>query len=273
MLKSKFMNKNNLLSLIYLTILILTISSCDDKANEKELEFIVYSKKTTPYNNLYATVYVSDTNWLRVAEIADSMVREYGFLSKILFYNDSSNVPILSDILLTFDKYVEPIASYVIPQSNQLIDKGEIVDGNIDLSFKLLIINDREIQLDSPYNSDYRGVNDYINFHKNYDYFDEQTKTTADDFIHLLLENKTNEAIIYFQDKIDMEYLSKIKELLLGTEWIKVLKSDWISEDKYNLWCVQRDFVKDTDTLAIKIHFDVNKSAEKIERVEYSYNK
>lgn len=265
------MSKNNLFYSIYMLISIFVIFSCNQKYDEKNAEFIVYSKKINSYNNLYATVYVSDADWVEMAEFADSMVREHSFLSNILFYNDSTNTPVLSDALLAFDKSVESIATYVIPLSNRIADEGKIIDSTIDLSFKLFANNGKVIELDNPYNADYRDANAYVVFHNNYYDYDKQTQETASRFINLMLESNLDKLSNLFIGEIDEEQVQNINELLLSTEWDKVRKSEGGSAEKYNLWYVQRSFVKDMDTLKIKIHFDVNKAADKIESVEYSY--
>lgn len=258
---------------LFLVIYVFAFFSCKNlMSDEEQIEYIIKSKKIDSYNNIHASVYVSDTIWFKLAEFADSLVEGYGPQSGISFYADSNNVPIINEFYSYDPVGIEELASYIMPSKFEIYDEMIKIDEKKDLSFKLITYSNEVYTVKNPYIADYKEINADINFHKNYDYFDEQTKTIADTFIHLLLEGKPLEAPDFFQGKIDMDHISKIQDLFLGTEWDKVIKNKGISQGKYNLWYLQRDFVKNTDTLSIKIHFDVNKSAEKIERVEYSYD-
>ena len=255
---------------VFISLLIFMLVKCDLSEDEKT-KFVIHSLKIDPYNDLFATVYVSDTNWTKMAEFADSLVQGRFIHSEISFYVDSNNIPVINEIFSYYPYDIESIADYGMPNRSRIFEDKKEINESEDLSFKLFTYNNQIIEIDSSYCVDYRKVNTYIKYHNNYDNYDEQTQKTASRFIKLMLESNLDKLSNLFIGEIDKEQLQNIHELLLGTEWDNVRKSEGGSAEKYNLWYVQRSFVKDLDTLKVKIHFDVNKSAEKIERVEYSY--
>ena len=253
-----------------LGLFLLTCCNNTDKKEER-IEFIINSKKVNFYNDLFATVYVSDTNWVEMAKFADSLIKGHGFFSTISFYLDSTNIPIINETYSYYPYDIESVADYTIPNTNRIFEEKKEIEETEDLTFKLFTFNDKVIEVENPYQADYREVNSIIKFNINHTFNTEQTQKTASRFVKLMLESNLDKLSNLFIGEIDKEQLQNIHELLLGTKWDNVRKSEGGSAEKYNLWYVQRSFVKDLDTLKVKIHFDVNKSAEKIERVEYSY--
>lgn len=256
---------------LILIFIVLTFVNCKSFENENKVKFIIHSQKTSPFNDIFATVYVSDTSWMQIADFADSLVKGYGFFSTVSFYTDSNNIPIINEVYSYYPYDIESIADYKIQNSLRISQNRKEIDETEDLSFKLVNNNGIVVELNESYSIDYKIVNSIINYQNNYDSYGQGTQKTASDFINLLLESNLDKLSNLFIGEIDEEQVQNIHEILLSTEWDKVRKSEGGSAEKYNLWYVQRSFVKDMDTLKIKIHFDVNKAADKIESVEYSY--
>jgi hypothetical protein len=268
------MNRYTYFLNFWLTALSFLFCSCNnfEKEENKEVEFIIYSQKVDPYNDLYATIYVSDTNWAKIAKFADSLVQGYGFLSVIKFYPDSSNVPTMDENYnFVSNRDSEALASYIVPNANRIFEEKNTIDQTKELMFKLFTINDKTYNVKTPYVADFHQVNDYIKYHNNYDNYKSSTLEIAELFIKLLLENKLNEIPSLFSSEIDEKEIDKLHGLLFEAEWDKIKIVTGENEKKYNLWFIDYNLTTDSDSLKVKVHFDVNNSPEKIQKIEYFY--